>query len=206
MFQDYYHSLLGVFYDRPQDLVADSNCGDNYIPISQNLAGDSIAYPSGGCTGSFICVPNYKFLENIGSFNVKPFYCQEPTSTNPFPESINGFNNTDVYYNTNYDLTPITWLNFATYRDLTPNQTVPGTQVQFSQTKFTNYKTIQENNVQKLDGKVGPKGDSLIFLILGIIALIILVSVVIYFIYRSTRSKEKDMRNPYNFMYYDRVQ
>jgi hypothetical protein len=265
-FQDYYHSLLGYFYERPQNIPYSGECGDYYIPPFLGMVTSSINYPFGGCLGANICVPNYKYLENIGSTIEKPFVCQDPFQSNPYPQSTNGFNNTNSYQFQNYNYTllippqtipptpnppipptfpgfisgwtpfptnpkppafppygkapfpanqanifnyytPITWENLNTYRNLTPNQVVPSNIPSFTPAPFLDSNTIaQQNLLDPLTGKTREKGDTPIYIVLAIIAVIIFVFAIVFFVYYSRKNKDKDMRNPSNFMYYTRVQ
>jgi len=227
-FQDYYHSLQGVFYDKPQNLPVNAECGDFYVPPIDNLITSSIKYTPFGCTGPKICVPNYDFLNDTTDPSKKAFYCQDPAEAAPFPESTNGFNNTNSYTidNFNYTLlppfpdwdpypplgakgikiqpttyTPITWDNLNTYTNLIPVQVVPAELQEFTQVPFV----PKINSVNPQTGKVEPKGNTVPYLIISIVALVILVFIVVFFIYYSAKSKDKDMRNPYNFQYYNRV-
>ena len=230
-FQDYYHSLLGYFYDKPQNLPADAECGDYYVPPKDNLITSSILYTPYGCTGPKMCVPNYDFLNDTADPSRKAFYCQDPAQAVPYPESTNGFNNTNSYTINNFNqtllnhpwvpyplppltgpytrsnqtqpltYTPITWDNLNTYANLTPVQGVPGNLQEFTQVPFV----PKINSVNPQTGKVEPKGNTAPYIVLAIIALIIFVFAIVFFIYYSKKSKDKDMRNPQNFQYYNRV-
>jgi hypothetical protein len=225
-FQDYYHSLLGYFYDKPQDLSPDVECGEDYVPPKDNLITTSIIYTPNGCKDGKICVPNYAYLENIGDPSIKPFYCQDPAQAVPYPESINGFNNTNSYTIENFNsgllippwfpfpaaggrvpllqpltYTPITWSNLDTYINLTPNQAVPATTQSYEPVKFV----PPLNFTNPSTGEVDHKGNSVEYIIIAIIALIVLVAVVVFFIYYAAKSKKKDMYNPNNSKFYQIV-
>lgn len=217
-FQDYYHSLLGYFYtERPQDLQPNSSCGRAYIPPYTNMILEGF-FPSGGCTGSNVCVPNYGWLENPDT-TPGPFICQSATGTNPFPESENGFNNTNKYTFLNYDGnpgllgpqdqngTPITWENLYTYQNLTPANNIQSTQVSFFKQPYIDaLKLAQTKNVNPLTGKTqDQKGPGTVIIFLIIVIVVIIIGVIIFIIYKGSSSKKKDMYNPMNENFYSRV-
>jgi hypothetical protein len=219
MFQDYYHSLMGFFYSRPQDLVTGSSCGQDYVPPEINYFWMKNYYPLGGCTGGDVCVPNYEYLIDPTVLGVKPFYCQSPTGTNPYPESVNGFNNTNTYPILNYDSipnntifqpqtgTPITWDNFYTYQNLVPPAPPPSAQVSFKQVPYINaLKLAQNNNVNQLTGKTqNEKGPSTLIIVIIVIIVLAIVVVVIIILYKSSKSKSMDVYNPNSSMFYQRI-
>ena len=217
-FQDYYHSLLGYFYtERPQDLQPNSICGRAYVPPYTNMILEGF-FPSGGCTGSNVCVPNYDWLENPNT-TPGPFICQSATGTNPFPESENGFNNTNNYPFYNYDGnpgllgpqlqngTPITWENLYTYQNLTPANNIPSNQVSFSKQPYTDtLKLAQTKNVNPLTGKTqDQKGPGTVIIFLVIVVVVVIIGVIIFVIYKGSSGKKKDLYNPTNEMFYSRV-
>ena len=219
MFQDYYHSLMGFFYNRPQDLVAGSSCGQDYIPSEINYSTIKNPYPVGGCTGGDVCVPNYEYLVDPTALGVKPFYCQNPTGTNPYPESLNGFNNINSYPIYNYDNvpgltefqpqtgTPITWENLYTYQNLTPPAPPATPQLSFKQVPYINaLKLAQNNNVNQLTGKTqNQKGPSTLIIVIIVIIILVVVVIVIIVLYRSSNSKSMDIYNPNSSMFYQQV-
>jgi hypothetical protein len=217
-FQDYYHSLLGYFYtERPQDLQPNSVCGKAYIPPYTNMILEGF-FPSGGCTGTQVCVPNYDWLENPDT-TPGPFICQDSTSTNPFPESENGFNNTNAYTFFNYDGfpgllgpqlqngTPITWQNLFNYQNLTPANTIQSNQVSFARQPYTDtQKQALTQNVNPLTGKTqNQKGPGTVIIFLIIVIVVIVLCVIIFIIFKSSGSKKKDIYNPMNENFYSRV-
>ena len=175
-------------------------------------------FPSGGCTGSNVCVPNYGWLENP-DITPGPFICQSATGTNPFPESENGFNNTNKYTFLNYDGnpgllgpqdqngTPITWENLYTYQNLTPANNVQSTQVSFAKQPYTDaLKLAQTKNVNPLTGKTqDQKGPGTVIIFLIIVIVVIIIGVIIFIIYKGSSSKKKDIYNPMNENFYSRV-
>lgn len=217
-FQDYYHSLLGYFYtERPQDLQPNSVCGRAYIPSYENMYLEGF-FPSGGCPGTQVCVPNYEWLENPET-TPGPFICQDSISTNPFPESVNGFNNTNTYPFYNYDGipgdtvyqsqngTPITWQNLYNYQNLTPANNVPSVQVSYTRQPYTDtQKQALTQNVNPLTGKTeNQKGPGTVIIFLIIVIVVIIIIVIIFIIFKSSGSKKKDIYNPMNENFYSRI-
>jgi hypothetical protein len=217
-FQDYYHALMGYFYtERPQDLQPNSICGKAYIPPWTNMRLEGF-YPNGGCTGTQVCVPNYQWLEEPDNIP-GPFICQDSISTDPFPESSNGFNNTNTYTFLNYDGnpgllgpqypngTPITWENMYNYLNLTPSNTISLNQVSFDKQVYTDtQKLATTQNVNPQTGKTqNQKGPGTVVLFLIIIVVIIIIGIIIFIFVKSGNSKKKDMYNPGNEMFYSRV-
>jgi hypothetical protein len=220
MFQDYYHSLMGFFYNRPQDLNTSSECGRDYIPSEVNYETLQKTYPAGGCTGGDVCVPNYGYLADPGNLGIKPFYCQSPTGTNPYPESLNGFNNTNSYPIFNYNNiylpdgypqpqtgTPITWENLYSYQNIIPPAPPPSAQVSYKQVPYINaLKLAQNNNVNQLTGKTqNEKGSSTLIIAIIVIIILVVVIIVIIVLYRSSTSKSLDVYNPNSSMFYQQV-
>jgi hypothetical protein len=219
MFQDYYHSLMGFFYDKTQDLVNGSSCGQDYVPSKSNYLWSGKGYPIGGCIGGDVCVPNYQYLIDPTAPGVKPFYCQSPTGTNPYPESLNGFNNTNSYPILNYGAvlgstvlqpqtgTPITWENFYTYQNLVPPAPPSSGQLSFKKVPYINgLKLAQNNNVNQLTGKTqNQKGPSTLITVIIVIIILVIVVVVIIVLYRSSKSKGMDVYNPSSSVFYQRV-
>jgi hypothetical protein len=217
-FQDYYHALMGYFYsERPQDLQPNSSCEKAYIPQAANMILEGF-YPNGGCTGTKVCVPNYDWLENPNTAP-GPFVCQESFGVNPYPESENGFNNTNSYPFYNYkgvsgetilqpqNGTPITWENLYTYINLTPTNNIPSTQVSFALAPYTDtQKLATTQNVNPQTGKTqNQKGPGTIVLFLIIIVVVIVIGIIIFVFVKSGNSKKKDMYNPGNEMFYSQV-
>jgi hypothetical protein len=217
-FQDYYHSLMGYFYtERPQDLQPNSSCGKAYIPPFRNMFLEGF-YPNGGCTGTTVCVPNYDWLENPITAP-GPFICQESTQANPYPESKNGFNNTNTYKFYNYngisgntidqdpDGTPITWENLYTYINLTPTNNIQSNQVSFAIHPYTDtQKLATTQNVNPQTGKTqNQKGPGTVVLFLIILVVVIVIGIIIFIFVKSGNSKKKDMYNPGNELFYSQV-
>jgi hypothetical protein len=217
-FQDYYHALMGYFYtERPQDLQPNSSCGKAYIPPRTNMLLEGF-YPNGGCTGTKVCVPNYGWLETPDT-TPGPFICQESIQTNPFPESENGFNNTNTYPFYNYNGiagntqvqfpngTPITWENLYTYQNLTPSNVISSNQVSFAKAPYTDaQKLATTQNVNPQTGKTqNQKGPGTVVIFLIILIIVIVIGIIIFVFVKSGNSKKKDMYNPSNEMFYSRV-
>jgi len=215
-FQDYYHSLMGYFYPRPQDLQNNDTCGDVYIPPPINMQTIGLN-PQGACQNGNICVPNYVYLNDPTNMSYQPFYCQSPTGANPYPESENGFNNSNAYPILNFlgttaiatqpqTYTPITWLNLSIYDNLSPIQGLPANQVNYSKVPYFDTTNLARNkNINPTTGETKKNGDSPIYLILAIIGIIVIVGIFIFFITRTSSSKAKDMFNPMNFQYYQKA-
>lgn len=201
-YQNYYQALLGKFYIKPTEAPSNLECGSEYAPPAQYWTDQGLTPPTGGCTGTSLCVPNYEYLKNIAAINQKPFTCQEPTSTDPYPMSYNGFNYTDPY-----NITPITWQNMFNYINGVPSG-ISSTPQNYKQIGLPpTLQDITNHDVNPVTNVTQKESETTLpfFLVLAIIGIIVFVCVIIYIIYKGNKSTEKDVYNPNTQANYRRV-
>lgn len=214
-FQDYYQSLMGYFYDNINEITPNSICEEQFVPSVANMSSEGF-YPAGACQNGKICVPNYQWLEDPLK-TPGPFICQSPVETDPYPESLNGFDNRNAYDILNFNgggtfpqsqtVSPITWRNLYNYKFLTPSNAVSAGQITYGKTPYIDATNLALNkNINPLTGKTqSEKGPGTVIIFLIIILIVIVIIVIIVLIFKSSNNKKKDMYNPSNEYFYSRV-